>query len=83
MCAAPHRYDADAELARHRHRLLDRDHADDEAERVLAIERGGDRRHPPGDKVRARIDQPAPQAIEIAGQAADAMGIDAAQVGAH
>jgi len=83
MGAAARGDDADAELARHRHRLVDRAHADHEAEGVLAVERGGDRRYPLRLEVGAGVDQPAPDAVEIAGQAGDAVGVDAAQVGAH
>ena len=53
-----------------------------EAERVLAVERGRDRGHAPWRKARLGVDQPAPHPVEITGQAADAMGVDAAQVGA-
>ena len=76
------RHDADAELARHRHRLVDGAHADHEAEGILAVERGGDRRHPLGLEARLGVDQPAPDAVEIDGEAGDAVGVDAAQVGA-
>ncbi len=46
------RHEPEAELARHRDRLLDRAHADHEAEGVLPVERGGDRRHALGRELR-------------------------------
>ena len=36
--------------------------------RILAVERGGDRRHALGRERRPRIDQAAPHPVEIAGQ---------------
>ena len=82
MGAAPRRDDADAVVGRHRDRFLDRAHADHEAERVLAVERGGDRRHPLRLEAGLGVDQPAPDPVEVTGEAGDAVGIDAAQVGA-
>jgi len=82
MGAAPHRHDADAELARHRHRLLDGAHADHEAKGVLTVERSRNRRYALRRERRPRIDQASPQPVEVAGKAADAVSVDAAQVGA-
>src|SRR5262249_38046926 len=70
------------ELARHGDRLLDGAHADYETEGILPVERGGNRGHPPRRELWPRIDQALAQAVEIAGKAADAVRIDAAQVGA-
>ena len=83
MRAAAHRDDADAEVARHVDRLAHRAGADHEAEAVLAVERSGDRRHPPRLERRARIDQATPQPVEIDRQPAQPVGIDPAQVRAH
>jgi hypothetical protein len=78
MGAAAHGDRADPVFARDRNRLLHGARADDEAEPVLAVERGGDRRDPPRFERRARIDQAAAQAVEIARQAAQPVGVDAA-----
>ena len=83
MSAAPHRDHADAELARDCDRLLHGARADDEAEAVLAVERRRHRGHALGLERRPRIDQSAAHAVEIAGQAGEPMGVDAAQIRAH
>jgi hypothetical protein len=83
MGAAADRDRADPVFARDRDRLLHGARADDEAEPVLSVERRGDRRDPLRFERGARIDQAAAQAVDIARQAAQPMGVDAAQVRAH
>jgi len=83
MGAAARRHHAEAEFARDRDRLLHRSRADHEAETVLSIQRGRDRRDPLGLEHGPRIDQAAPKAVEVARQAAEPMGVDAAQIGTH
>ena len=56
--------------------------ADHEAEAVLAVEGGGDRRHALGLEIGLGIDQARAHALEIDRQPAEAVGVDAAQVGA-
>ena len=80
MGAAARRHHADAEFARDRDRLLHRPRADHEAETILSIQRGCDRRDPLGFEHGTRIDQPAPKAVEVARQAAEPVGVDAAQI---
>jgi len=80
MGAAARRHHADAEFARDRDRLLHRARADHEAETVLSIQRGRDRRDPLGLEYGTRIDQGAPKAVEITRQAAEPVGVDAAQI---
>ena len=77
------RHHADAELARDRDRLLHRPRADHEAETVLSIQGGRDRRDALRLKHRTRIDQGAPEAVEVARQAAKPVGVDAAQIRAN
>ncbi len=83
MRAAARRDDADAEFARHVHGRghgLGRHH---EAEAVLAVERSHHRRDALDHQFRLGIDQSAPHPIEILRQELQAMGVDAAQIGAH
>ena len=80
MGAAARRHHADAELARDRDRLLHRPRADHEAETVLPVQCGRDRRDPLGLEHGTRIDQAAPKAVEVARQAAKPVGVDAAQI---
>ena len=78
--AAARRHHAEAEFARDRDRLLHRSRADHEAETVLSIQRGRDRRDPLGLEHGTRIDQSASKAVEVARQAAEPVGVDAAQI---
>ncbi len=79
---APCRHHADAELARHRDCFGHRPHPDHEAEAVLAVERGCDRSDALRRQVGRRVDQPGPHPFEVDRQATEAVGVDAAQVGA-
>ena len=54
----------------------------DEAEAVLAVEGGRDRRHALGCEIGLGIDQARAHALKIDRQAAEAVGVDAAQIGA-
>ena len=54
--------------------------ADYEAETVLPIQRGRDRRDPRGREHGMRIDQAAPKAVDVARQAAEPVRVDAAQI---
>ena len=81
MRAALHRDDADAVGLRHVDGFLDRAHADDEAEPIVTVERGCDRRDAVRLQRRVDVDQFLADAVEVDRNAAEAVCVDAAQVG--
>jgi hypothetical protein len=83
MRAAPRGDDADAKLARHVHGLGHRLCRNHEAEAVLPVERADHRCDALDRQLRLGIDQSTPHPFEILREKLQAMGIDAAQVGAH
>jgi hypothetical protein len=83
MGAAPNRHDADAVGLGHGDRLGHGPGRDHEAEAVLPVDAGRDGRDALRLQLGMGVDKAAPETVEIARQAHEAMRVDAAQIRPH